>query len=105
MAKPKKRKLHKNVLVAYAKLARAGEALCRQAAASEEAIRSGAGFVYFMRGSGKEMPPASSRFLIDHGLVEGEQDGLFPGHAQTFRPVPSDRFEAFKAAWEQTAHV
>lgn len=105
MAKPKKRKLHKNIVVAFSRLSRCGEALCRQSAATDEAMRSGGGFVYFMKRSGKEMPPASSRFLIDNGLVDAEPDGLFPGHAQTFVPVPSERFEAFKAAYEAQQNV
>lgn len=105
MPKPKRKKLHKNIVVAFTRLARTGDALCRQVSLSEEAIRAGGGFVYFMKRSGKEMPPASSRFLIDNGLVEGESDGLFPGHEQTFRPVPSERFETFRAQYEAPAHV
>lgn len=100
MAKSKKRKLHKNIVVAFARLVRAGEALCRQASATEEAVKAGGGFVYFMKNCGKEMLPSSSRFLIENGLVEGEQDGLFPGLEQTFKPVPSGHFEEFKSAWE-----
>ena len=100
MPKAKNRKLHKNIIVAYARLANSKEALCRQTSSSDEAVKAGGGYVYFMQRSGKEMPPASSRFLIENGLVEEDSDGLFAGHSQTFRPVDADRFNAFKSQFE-----
>lgn len=105
MAKPKKRKLHQNISVAYSRIRNAGEELCRQASGSEEAIKKGGGFVYFLKRSGKEMSPVSSRFLIENGLVEGDEDGLFPGLEQSFMACPFEKFEAFKAEWEASAHV
>lgn len=103
MTKAKNRKLHKNIVVAYARLTRERDALCRQTAATEEA-RVGGGYVYFMKRTGKEMPPASSKFLIDNGLVEEEMDGLFAGLSQSFKPVPHDRFEAFRSQYEAPQH-
>ena len=103
MPKTKTRKLHKNISVAFARIANAHDALCRQIAGTEEAITKGGGYVYFLRESGKEMPPSSSRFLIDNGLVTEEQDGLFAGHSQSFRPVSFDRFHEFKAQYEASA--
>ncbi len=104
MTKAKKRKLHQNIVVAYARLTRDRDALCRQSAMSEDAIKAGGGYVYFMKRTGKEMPPASSKFLIDNGLVEEEQDGLFAGLSQSFRPVPHERFEAFRSQYEAPQH-
>jgi|UniRef100_A0A6H1Z9U5 hypothetical protein len=105
MTKPKSktRKLHKNVAVAFARIAAARDALCRQISATDDAIKAGGGYVYFLRNSGKEMPPVSSRFLIDNGLVEEEQDGLFEGCSQSFRPVSFDRFHEFKSQYEASA--
>jgi hypothetical protein len=103
MTKPKRRKLNKNILVAFAKLRRSGDRLCRQSSTSEEGISKGGGFIYFLASSGKEMPPVSSRFLIDQGLVEEEPDGLFVGSSQTFRPVPPEAFDAFREKWEAPA--
>lgn len=105
MAKPKRKKLHQNISVAYSRIRSSGEELCRQASGSEEAVKKGGGFVYFLKRSGREMSPVSSRFLIENGLVEGDRDGLFPGLEQSFRACPFEKFEAFKAAYEAPAHV
>jgi hypothetical protein len=105
MPKAKTRKLHKNIVVAYARLSSSRDALCRQSSQADEAIKTGGGYVYFMKRTGKEMPPSSSRFLIENGLVEEEQDGLFAGLSQSFKPVPHDRFEAFRAQYEAPQNV
>ena len=104
MTKPKKRKLHKNICVAFARLARDRDMLCRQSSATEEG-KLGGGYVYFLKRTGKEMPPSSSRFLIENGLVEEAQDGLFSGLSQSFKPVPYERFEQFRKSYEAPQNV
>lgn len=99
MTKPKRRKLHKNICVAFARLSREGEFLCRQSSTTDEAMKGG-GFLYFMKKSGRAMPPATCMFLIDNGLVEAQLDGLFAETSQSFRPVPAARFDAFRAEYE-----
>jgi len=44
--KPKIRKLHKNILIAYQRLVSRGGILCRQSALTEEA-KDGGGYIYF----------------------------------------------------------
>ncbi|MDX3926762.1 MAG: hypothetical protein QHC90_13285 [Shinella sp.] len=100
MPKAKTRKLNRNVIVAFSRIANGKDVLCRQSSITEEATKAGGGYIYFLRNTGKEMPPVSSRFLIENGLVEAEQDGLFADHSQTFRPVSFDRFYQFKSQYE-----
>ena len=99
MTKPKRRKLHKNICVAFARLTRSGELLCRQSSTTEEA-KKGGGYVYYMAKSGKEVSPVSAKSLIDLGLVIERADGLFPGSSQSFEPISSADFDAFRQQWE-----
>lgn len=86
MAKPKSRKLHKNIQVAYQRLLTRG------------------GYLYFDGNGGRAVPPKSSLFLIEKHLVEPVEDGLFAGFSQTFRAIDRPAFEAFKAEYEAPAH-
>ena len=101
---PKKRKLHKNIEIAYAKVRRAGGLLCRQSSDTEDGIKGG-GFIYFSASGGTPISPVLGRFLIDHSLVEPVNDGLFDGSSQTFRVIERDLFEAFKAKYEEPVDV
>jgi hypothetical protein len=100
MPKLKAPKLHKNIQLAFRNLHQRGGVLCRQASALDEAVERGGGFVYFDGRGGQPLPLSSSRFLIENGLVEPVEDGLFAGSSQTFRAVPRETFEAFKAQYE-----
>jgi len=99
MAKPKGRKLHKNIQIAYAKLMKDGEALCRQSSETEEAAKGG-GYLYFLRTNGSAMPPISSKFLIDNCLVVEDDPGLFEDASQSFAPVSRYKFDIFKEKYE-----
>lgn len=103
MAKPKSRKLHKNIQVAYQRLLTRDGLLCRQISATEEA-KEGGGYLYFDGNGGRAVPPKSSLFLIENHLVEPVEDGLFAGFSQTFRDIDRPAFEAFKAEYEAPAH-
>jgi hypothetical protein len=102
MAKSKGRKLHKNILVAYARLLPDGEALCRQSSDTDEA-KKGGGYVYFLRRTGSPMPPISSKFLIDNGLVVEDDPGLFDDVSQSFAAVSRFKFDSFREAYESAA--
>ncbi len=105
MAKAKFRKLHKNICVAYARLIRGDDTLCRQISSTEEAAERGAGYIYFGARGGQSFPPGSALFLIEHGLVEPVNDGLFAGSSQTFRPIAREAFDAFKENYEAPANA
>jgi hypothetical protein len=105
MAKAKFRKLHKNICVAYARLIRSGDILCRQISGTEEAAERGAGYIYFGGRGGHPYPSRSALFLIENGLVEPVNDGLFAGSSQTFRPIAREAFDAFKTNYEAPANV
>lgn len=94
-----KRKLHKNIQVAYAKLMKDGEALCRQSSDTEEGAKGG-GYLYFLRTTGAAMPPISSKFLIDNGLVVEDDPGLFEDVSQSFAAVSRYKFDDFKEKYE-----
>ncbi|MDX1117049.1 hypothetical protein GOL29_03235 [Sinorhizobium medicae] len=96
----RKRKLHKNIQIAFYRLARAGGLLCRQFSDSEEARISGGHYVYFTVRDNTKFPTASGRFLIEEGLVKSCADGLFADTPQTFRAVSKDEFERFKERYE-----
>lgn len=104
MTKPKKRKLHKNICVAFARLTRSGELLCRQSSSTEEA-KKGGGYVYYMAKSGKEVSPVSAKSLIDMGLVTERNDGLFAGSSQSYAPISSVDFDAFRQQYEAPQNV
>lgn len=104
MAKQRKKKLHKNVLIAYQRLMSRGGLLCRQSSTSDEASEGG-GFLYFDAKAGKPLPPKSSLFLIQNRLVEPVEDGLFAGASQTFSAIDRDRFEMFKEQYERVDDV
>lgn len=60
MAKAKFRKLHKNICVAYARLIRSDDILCRQISGTEEAAERGAGYIYFGGRGGAGFPSGFS---------------------------------------------
>lgn len=96
----KGKKLHRNIIVAYSKLMPEGEALCRQSSETEEA-RKGGGYLYFLRRTGAPMPPVSSKFLIDNGLVKEDDPGLFEDASQSYAPVSRYHFDMFKEEYER----
>lgn len=51
--------------------------LCRWSSDTDEALTKGGGH--------KPAPPASSKLLIDRGLVSPQNDGLLPDSSQTYR--------------------
>jgi hypothetical protein len=96
----RKRKLHKNIQIAFHRLLRAGGLLCRQFSESEEAKFSGGSYIYFTVRDNTKFPTASGRFLIEEGLVKSCADGLFADTPQTFRAVSEDEFDHFKERYE-----
>jgi len=105
MPKSRSRKLHKNILTAFARIRQRGGLLCRQSSHSDEAVELGGGYIYFSARGGHPLPPASSLFLIENNLVEPVEDGLFAGSSQTFKAVTFDAFHAFKARYEAPVDV
>lgn len=100
MAKSKKRKLHQNIVVAFARLQQRGGVLCRQFSNSEDAIKRGGNYIYFTVKDNQEFPTGAGRFLVEEGLAVSSADGLFDDTPQTFKAVPFDRFEAFRSQYE-----
>lgn len=100
MTKDRKRKLHKNIQIAFYRLHRKGGSMCRQFSKSEEALERGENYLFFAVSDGTKIPTASGRFLIEEGLVKPCADGLFPETPQTFQAVTSDEFQAFKQRYE-----
>lgn len=100
MAKPKSKKLHKNIQVAYQRLLTRGGLLCRQFSNSEDAIQHGGNFIYFTVRDNLPFPTGAGRFLIENDLCRPGGDGLFDDTPQTFIAAPRADFEAFKARYE-----
>lgn len=97
---PKGRKLHKNIVVAFARLVESGGLLCRQYSTSEIAKSRGGDYLYFTVKNNVEFPTGSGLFLIDNGLVTSCKDGLLDETPQTFQAVSFDDFYKFKEAYE-----
>jgi len=102
MAKNAKRKLHKNIQVAFQRLVSHGRVLCRQSSDTEEAERGG-GYIYFAKANNAPIPPSSAKFLIENGLAVPYSDGLFADTAQSFEAVDSAEFHAFREKYEALA--
>lgn len=100
MTKPKRRKLNKNIIVAFNRLHRSGRLLCRQFSQSEEAAKIGGNYIYFTVRDNVKFPTGVGRFLIENGLAISSADGLFDDTPQTFEAVDREYFEQFKSAWE-----
>lgn len=93
-------KLHKNIVVAFTRVTRDGGVLCRQSSDAEIAVLGG-GYIYFTQS--RSMPPRSSRFLIEHGLVRPRGDALLDDCAQSYEAVPQSVFDAFRREFEAAA--
>jgi len=100
MTKPKRRKLNKNIIVAFQRLHTRGRLLCRQFSTSDEAVKCGGNYVYFTVKDNLKFPTGAGRFLIDNGLCTSQKDGLFDDTPQTFVAVDRPVFEAFRQLWE-----
>lgn len=100
MAKDRKRKLHKNIQIAFYRLRSKGGTLCRQSSDTEEA-KLGGGYLYFSGDNNGPISPASAKFIIENGLAKPVSDGLFADTSQTFRAVDTAEFEHFKERYEQ----
>lgn len=61
-----------------------GRTLCRTVADTDEAMTKGGGYLYFTTPDNRKASPASSKLLIDSGLLVAQNDGLFEGASQTF---------------------
>jgi len=95
----KKRKFPKNAQIALHRLRVDGGSLCRQASTTEDAMKNGAGFIYFTM-KGRPVGPKTARFLIEKEAVQPVSDGLFDGQSQTFAAISADEFEILKARYE-----
>lgn len=100
MTKPKRRKLNKNIIVAFNRLHQRGRLLCRQFSQSEEATKIGGSYIYFTVRDNVKFPTGVGRFLIENGLCKSSSDGLFADTPQTFEVVGRPIFEAFREQWE-----
>ncbi|MDR9813088.1 hypothetical protein [Rhizobium hidalgonense] len=100
MTKPKRRKLNKNIIVAFQRLHSRGRLLCRQFSTSDEAVTCGGNYIYFTVKDNVKFPTGAGRFLIENGLVESSSDGLFEDTPQTFRAVDRQIFDSFREKWE-----
>lgn len=98
---PKGRKLHKNIVVAFARLVESGGLLCRQYSNSEVAKSRGGDYLYFTVKNNEEFPTGSGLFLIDNGLVSSCKDGLLDETPQTFEAVSFEEFYKFKEDYER----
>lgn len=98
--KERPRKLHKNILVAFARLRARGGLLCRQFSDSKEATAHGGSYIYFTVKDGQPFPTGAGRFLIEEALVKSRSDGLFADTPQSFEAVSPTEFDAFKARYE-----
>lgn len=101
MKNGRKRKLNKNIQIAFYRLHNKGGSMCRQFSKSEEAQERGEHYLFFAVSDGTKIPTASGRFLIEEGLVKPCADGLFADTPQTFRAVSPAEFEHFKERYEQ----
>lgn len=95
----KKKKLHKNVQVAFSRIYQSGGYICRQSSDAEEAMRGG-GFIYFARDNNAPISPAAAKFIIENGLAQPVSDGLFADTSQSFRAVSPSEFDSFKERYE-----
>ena len=95
----RKRKLHKNIQIAFSRVSRFGGVICRQASDAEDASRGG-GFIYFARDNNAQISPAAAKFIIENGLAEPIADGLFADTSQSFRAVSPSEFNDFKERYE-----
>lgn len=95
----KKRRLHKNILIAFSRVRLNGGILHRQTSDTEEAMGKGGGYIYF---TSKHTPisPVSGRFLIEEALVKPLSDGLFAGSSQSFEAISQAEFDDFKERYE-----
>jgi len=100
MAKQKRRKLHKNILIAWQRLLQRGGRLCRQFSTSEDAVKHGGNYVYFTVKDNQPFPTGAGRFLIEEALVKSCADGLFADTPQSFEAVSRAEFDDFKARYE-----
>lgn len=101
MSKPKAKKLHKNILVAYQRLVERGGMLCRQFSESEEARSCGGNYIYFTVKDNQKFPTGAGRFFVEKEIVKSSADGLFADTPQTFAAVSRTEFERFKNDYEQ----
>lgn len=95
-----KRKLHKNIQVAYARLVQSGGLLCRQFSNSEIAKTRGGDYLYFTVKDNVEFPTGCGLFMIENGLVTSCNDGFFEETPQTFQAVPYEEFYLLKERYE-----
>jgi hypothetical protein len=100
MTKPKRRKLNKNIIVAFNRLHRSGRLLCRQFSQSEEAAKIGGSYIYFTVRDNVKFPTGVGRFLVENGLAISSSDGLFADTPQTFEAVDRPVFELFREQYE-----
>jgi hypothetical protein len=105
MTKPKRRKLNKNIIVAFQRLHKSGRLLCRQFSQSEEAQRIGGNYIYFTVRDNVKFPTGVGRFLIENGLCTSSADGLFDDTPQTFEAVDRPVFDSFREKYEAPQHV
>ena len=101
MEKEKKRRLHKNIVLAYHRLRASGGILCRQSSMDDEAQKRGGGYLYFAMKNNRPITPSSARFLIEKEIVKPIADGLFEGVSQSFEAVSIDQFNNFKELYEK----
>jgi hypothetical protein len=100
MAKERKRKLHKNILIAYQRLVERGGLLCRQFSESDEAVKHGGNYIYFTVKDNQKFPTGAGRFLIEEAIVKSCADGLFADTPQSFEACSRAEFNDFKARYE-----
>lgn len=62
----------------------AGRTLCRTVADTDEAVTKGGGYLYFTTPDNRKASPASSKLLIESGLLVPQKDGLFEDTPQSF---------------------
>ncbi|SNZ21695.1 hypothetical protein [Cohaesibacter gelatinilyticus] len=73
----------KHVLRALERL-KNGNTLRRSYSTSEEAQIRGGGYLYSLYPGDRKFPTVSGRYIVEHGLVESNKDGLFGDTPQTF---------------------
>jgi len=101
MPKEKRRKLNKNLQVAYQRLVERGGVLCRQFLESDEAKKCGGDYIYFTYRDNRKFPTWAGRFFVEKEIVKSSADGLFADTPQTFAAVSRAEFERFKNEYEQ----
>lgn len=77
----------------YAKkvLAKIGVAdlVIRTSSDTDDAVLKGGGFLYSLHPGGKPLSPASTRMLIEGGILVPAGDGLLDDVSQTYRRAPA----------------